>query len=70
MMRTMAPVSAVIFLALGVLCLVLAAREKRRLQVQDPLGRTTDSANQRQLNLAGQILILLGGANLIYAILA
>ena len=68
-MRTMAPVSAAIFLALGVVCVALAAREKRRLQAQDPLGRTTDSTNQRQMNLFGRILILLGGANLIYAIL-
>ncbi|WP_157772350.1 hypothetical protein [Lacunisphaera limnophila] len=66
----MAPVSATIFLLLGGLCLGLAARERRRLQAQDPLGRTTDSTNRRQLDLVGRMLVLLGGANLIYAFLA
>jgi len=69
-MRPLAPVSAIIFLALGALCLALAAREQQCRQAQDPLGRSTAATNRRQLELCGRTLFLLGGANLLSTLLA
>lgn len=68
-MRTLPFFSSVIILVLGAACLAVAAREERRLSLQDPQKRTTAATNYRQLRMFGAMLIFMSGSSLLYILL-
>lgn len=66
-MRTANLVAAAIVFALGTACLAFAAREERRLRLLDPLKRTTATANYRQLQVFGFILLSMGASGIYHS---